>query len=48
MSTLVSRLSMTAILSLTFAPPRIAANGRSGDSSSLESIVSSRSIKSPA
>ena len=30
-STLVSRLSMTLILSETLAPPRIAANGRSGD-----------------
>ena len=48
MSTLVSRWSMTLILSLTLAPPRIAANGRSGASSSLESIASSRSISSPA
>ena len=30
---------MTPILSLTLAPPRIAANGRSGASSSFESIV---------
>ena len=39
---------MTLILSLTLAPPRIAANGRSGDSSSFESIVSSRSMSRPA
>ena len=39
---------MTRILSLTLAPPRIAANGRSGASSNLESIDSSRSISNPA
>ncbi len=48
MSTLFSRLSMTPILSETFAPPRIAANGRSGASMSFESIASSRSMSSPA
>ena len=32
-STLPSRFSITSILSDTFAPPRIATNGRSGDSS---------------
>ena len=39
---------MTLILSLTFAPPRIAANGRSGATISLESIASSRSMSRPA
>ena len=39
---------MTPILSETLAPPRIAANGRSGFSSSFESISISRSIRSPA
>ena len=39
---------MTLILSDTLAPPRIAANGRSGASSSFESISISRSISSPA
>ena len=39
---------MTLILSLTLAPPRIAANGRSGASSSFESIAISRSMSSPA
>ena len=39
---------MTLILSETFAPPRIAANGRFGASSSFESIASSRSMSSPA
>ena len=48
MSTNESRWSMTPILSDTFAPPRIAANGRSGFSSSFESISISRSIRSPA
>ena len=47
-STLVRRLSMTLILSDTLAPPRIAANGRSGASISFESIAISRSIRSPA
>ena len=47
-STLVSRLSMTLILSETLAPPRIAANGRSGASRSFESISISRSMSSPA
>ena len=44
----MSRLSMTLILSLTLAPPRIAANGLAGASSRFESASSSRSISSPA
>ena len=48
MSTLVSRWSITSILSETLAPPRIAANGRSGVSRSFESISISRSISRPA
>ena len=39
---------MTLILSLTLAPPRIAANGRSGASRSLDSVAISRSISRPA
>ena len=39
---------MTSILSDTFAPPRIATNGRSGDSSAWPRYRSSFSIKSPA
>ena len=38
---------MTSILSETLAPPRIAANGRSGASSSFESISISRSMSRP-
>ncbi len=39
---------MTLILSDTLAPPRMAANGRSGASRSFESISISRSMSSPA
>ena len=39
---------MTLILSLTLAPPRMAANGRPGASSSLREASSSRSISRPA
>ena len=47
-STFPSRFSMTSILSDTFAPPRIATNGRSGDSSAWPRYCSSFSISSPA
>ena len=48
MSTLLIADSRTLILSDTFAPPRIAANGRSGFSRRFESALISRSISSPA
>ena len=38
---------MTSILSETFAPPRIATNGRSGASSAWPRYLSSSSIKKP-
>ena len=47
-STLPSMFSMTSILSDTFAPPRIATNGRSGDSSACPRYCSSCSISRPA
>ena len=47
-STLPSMFSMTSILSDTFAPPRIATNGRSGDSSAWPRYCSSCSISRPA
>ena len=46
-STRSSSVSSTAILSDTFAPPMIAASGRFGSSSTLPSIVSSRSMRKP-
>jgi hypothetical protein len=39
---------MTGILSDTFAPPRMATNGRSGSSSTRPRYSSSFSIRSPA
>jgi hypothetical protein len=47
-STLPSMFLMTSILSDTFAPPMIATNGRSGDSSAWPRYLSSCSIKRPA
>ena len=47
-STLSSRCWSTLILSLTLAPPMTAANGRSGLSSSLPRLASSRSMSRPA
>ena len=39
---------MTLILSLTLAPPRIAANGLAGVSMRFDSATISRSMSSPA
>jgi hypothetical protein len=47
-STLVIRFRITPILSLTFAPPRIATNGGSGCSSARPKYFSSFSISRPA
>ena len=47
-SHLSRRFVMTPILSETFAPPRIATNGRSGSSSALPMKPSSLPIKKPA
>ena len=48
MSTLASRFLSTLILSLTLAPPMIAAKGRSGFSSSLPRYSISFSMRNPA
>ena len=47
-STLVIRLRMTSILSLTLAPPRMATNGFAGCCSALPRYSSSFSISRPA
>ena len=39
---------MTPILSVTLAPPTTATNGRAGDSSSADSVDTSRSSRWPA
>ncbi len=48
LSTLSNRLSITPILSFTFAPPIIAVNGRSGFPKAPPNTSSSFSIKKPA